>query len=209
MKGEFATTYGSGESPFPPGLAVGTIVRSVDPSTATAEHALLRPVVDLDSLSIVKVLRYQPAGAPMIRRLRLGFVVIICVVLQTTLFTHLRIDGVAPEVGLVAVLAVAYYDGAESGRVVRFRDGALDRSVPHHPARALRACPTRSPHMGWGCSKRAWCAGRRRSRPLLGGIGGFFGGLVFLSIGAVVGESGFLSLVEPEDGGDRRASTTP
>ena len=29
--------------------------------------------------------------------------------------------------------------------------------------------------------------------PLLGGIGGFFGGLVFLSIGAVVGESGFLS----------------
>ena len=51
----------------------------------------------------------------MIRRLRLGFVVIICVVLQTTLFTHLRIDGVAPDVGLVAVLAVAYYDGAESG----------------------------------------------------------------------------------------------
>ena len=64
VKGEFATTYGSGESPFPPGLAVGTIVRSVDPSTATAEHALLRPVVDLDSLSIVKVLRYQPAGTP-------------------------------------------------------------------------------------------------------------------------------------------------
>ena len=51
----------------------------------------------------------------MIRRIRLGFVVVICVVLQTTLFTHLRIDGVAPDVGLVAVLAVAYYDGAESG----------------------------------------------------------------------------------------------
>ena len=64
VKGEFATTYGTGESPFPPGLAVGTIVRSVDPSTATAEHALLRPVVDLDSLSIVKVLRYRPAGTP-------------------------------------------------------------------------------------------------------------------------------------------------
>ena len=51
----------------------------------------------------------------MIRRIRLGFVVVICVVLQTTLFTHLRIDGVAPDVGLVAVLAVAYYDGAEAG----------------------------------------------------------------------------------------------
>ena len=64
VKGEFATTYGTGESPFPPGLAVGTIVRNVDPTTATAAHALLRPVVDLDSLSIVKVLRYQPAVTP-------------------------------------------------------------------------------------------------------------------------------------------------
>ena len=30
--------------------------------------------------------------------------------------------------------------------------------------------------------------------PLIGGIGGFFGGLVFLAVGAVVGEAGFLSL---------------
>ena len=51
----------------------------------------------------------------MIRRLRLGLVVVICVVLQTTLFTHLRIDGVAPDIGLVAVLAVAYDDGADTG----------------------------------------------------------------------------------------------
>ena len=29
--------------------------------------------------------------------------------------------------------------------------------------------------------------------PLLGGIGGFFGGLVFLTAGAVVGQPGFLS----------------
>lgn len=64
VKGEYATTFGFGESPFPPGLAVGTVVHGVDPSTATAEHALLRPIVDLDSLSIVKVLRYQPPPIP-------------------------------------------------------------------------------------------------------------------------------------------------
>ena len=64
MKGEFAITRGLGESPFPRGLAVGTIVRSVDPSTATAEHASLRPIVDLDTLNIVKVLRYQPVPIP-------------------------------------------------------------------------------------------------------------------------------------------------
>ena len=64
VRGEFATTYGFGESPFPPGLAVGTVVHNVDPTTATAEHALLRPIVDLDSLSIVKVLRYRPPAIP-------------------------------------------------------------------------------------------------------------------------------------------------
>jgi rod shape-determining protein MreC len=61
VKGQYAITRGGGASPFPRGLAVGTVVRPVDPSTATAERAALRPIVDLDRLSIVKVLRYQPA----------------------------------------------------------------------------------------------------------------------------------------------------
>ncbi len=52
----------------------------------------------------------------MIRRIRLGLVIVVCVVLQTTLFTHLRIDGVGPDIGLVAVLAVAYEDGADTAR---------------------------------------------------------------------------------------------
>jgi rod shape-determining protein MreC len=64
MKGEFAITRGLEESPFPRGLAVGTIVHAVDPSTATAEHALLRPIVDLDTLNIVKVLRFRPVAIP-------------------------------------------------------------------------------------------------------------------------------------------------
>lgn len=64
VKGEYAITQGLAESPFPRGLAVGTIVHAVDPSTATAEHALLRPIVDLDTLNIVKVLRYRPVAVP-------------------------------------------------------------------------------------------------------------------------------------------------
>jgi rod shape-determining protein MreC len=64
MKGEYAITRGLNESPFPRGLAVGTVVHSVDPSTATAARGTLRPIVDLDRLTIVKVLRYQPPAAP-------------------------------------------------------------------------------------------------------------------------------------------------
>jgi rod shape-determining protein MreC len=64
VKGQYAITLGGGASPFPRGLVVGTVARDVDPSTATAERASLRPIVDFDRLTIVKVLRYQPAPAP-------------------------------------------------------------------------------------------------------------------------------------------------
>lgn len=129
----------------------------------------------------------------MIRRIRLGFVVIVCVVLQTTLFTHVRVDGVAPEVGLVAVLAVAYYDGAESGAFFGFVMGfavdlflttplglsALSYAITGYAVGFVQAGMVRRPPF---------------AAPLIGGIGGFVGGLVFLAVGAVVGEVGFLSL---------------
>jgi rod shape-determining protein MreD len=128
----------------------------------------------------------------MIRRLRLGFVVMICVVLQTTLFTHLRIDGVVPDVGLVAVLAVAYYDGAEAGAWFGFAMGlgidlflttplglsALSYAITGYAVGVVQAGMVRTPPA---------------IAPLLGGLGGLFGGLVFLAVGAVVGQQGFLS----------------
>jgi rod shape-determining protein MreC len=64
VKGSLAITRGLGASPFPRGLLVGTVVRTVEPSTATAELSSLRPVVDLDRLAVVKVLRYRPEATP-------------------------------------------------------------------------------------------------------------------------------------------------
>jgi rod shape-determining protein MreC len=64
LKGAFAVTRGLGASPFPRGLLVGTVVRTVEPSTATAELSSLRPIVDLDRLAVVKVLRYRPEATP-------------------------------------------------------------------------------------------------------------------------------------------------
>ena len=63
-KGELAVTRGSANSLFPKGLAVGTVTRTVDPATATQQQAQLKPVVDLDRLDLVKVLRYKPQAAP-------------------------------------------------------------------------------------------------------------------------------------------------
>ena len=134
----------------------------------------------------------------MIRRIRLGLVIVVCVVLQTTLFTHLRIDGVGPDVGLVAVLAVAYEDGADTGAIFGFLMGlaidlflttplglsALSFAVTGYAVGVFQAGVVRT---------TPWLA------PLLGGLGGFFGGLVFLTAGAVVGQPGFLSVRQPAD----------
>jgi rod shape-determining protein MreD len=129
----------------------------------------------------------------MIRRIRLGFVVVICVVLQTTLFTHLRIDGVAPEVGLVAVLAVAYYDGAESGAWFGFVMGlAIDLFLT--TPLGLSGLSYAITGYAVGVFQSGMVRRPPAIAPLLGGIGGFFGGLVFLSVGAVIGQEGFLSL---------------
>ena len=129
----------------------------------------------------------------MIRRIRLGVVVLVAVLLQTTLFTHLRIDGVAPELGLVCVLAVAYEEGANAGARFGFVMGlamdlflttplglsAMSYAITGYAVGVFQASIVRS---------TPWIA------PILGGVGGLFGGLVFISVGAMVGQDGFLSM---------------
>jgi len=127
-----------------------------------------------------------------IRRIRLGFVVLVAVVLQTTLFTHLRVDGAVPDLGLVAVLAVAYECGPERGVVFGFLCGlgmdlflttplglsALAWAITGYAVGVFQSSIVRT---------TPWLA------PLLGGVGGLFGGLVFLTVGGAVGEAGLLS----------------
>jgi rod shape-determining protein MreC len=61
-KGEVAITLGSFLEPYPQGLVIGAVVRSVEAGGAIARDAELRPVVDLGSLDVVKVLKYPPAA---------------------------------------------------------------------------------------------------------------------------------------------------
>jgi rod shape-determining protein MreD len=127
-----------------------------------------------------------------IRRVRLGLVILVAVVLQTTLFTHLRIDGVAPDLGLVCVLAVAYECGPETGVVFGFLCGlAMDLFL---------TTPLGLSALSWavtGYVVGVFQTQIVRTTPwlplILGGLGGLFGGLVFLLVGGAVGEPGFLS----------------
>lgn len=63
-KGDVAVTLGADDEFFPKNLVIGTIVREVGAGGAIARDAELRPVVDLDALTIVKVLRNQQVATP-------------------------------------------------------------------------------------------------------------------------------------------------
>ena len=62
-KGEVAITIGRA-SDYPAGLPIGTVVSDVTSGGSVARNAELRPIVDLDSLDVVKVLRYRKPAAP-------------------------------------------------------------------------------------------------------------------------------------------------
>jgi rod shape-determining protein MreC len=63
-KGDIAVTLGGIDKTYPQGLAIGTVVRSVGAGGAINRDAELRPIVDLDALTIVKVLKYPPVPIP-------------------------------------------------------------------------------------------------------------------------------------------------
>jgi rod shape-determining protein MreC len=63
-KGDVAVTLGTLGEFVPKNLVIGTIVRDLGAGGAIGRDAELRPVVDLDALTIVKVLKYPPVPAP-------------------------------------------------------------------------------------------------------------------------------------------------
>jgi rod shape-determining protein MreC len=62
-KGEVAITIGR-TSEYPRGLPIGTVVSDVTSGGSVARNAELRPIVDLDNLTVVKVLRYRKPVTP-------------------------------------------------------------------------------------------------------------------------------------------------
>lgn len=126
------------------------------------------------------------------RVLRLLLLLIGCVILQTSVFPHLRILDAVPEVALVASIAVAYRSGPETGAVFGFAAGLSVDLFVHTPA-GLTAL---------SCAVTAYIvgvlqAGLVRSTPwvapILAGLGGLFGGFLFVTVGVLVGRDEMLT----------------
>jgi rod shape-determining protein MreD len=123
------------------------------------------------------------------RAWRFALLVVLIVIVQVTVFPHLRILGVVPDLGLVLAVAVAYRYGPEAGALVGFAAGlgydlfletplgmsALAYALTAYAVGVLQTGMMRSP---W------WIP------PLLGGAAGFAGGLAFIGIGGLVGVDG-------------------
>jgi rod shape-determining protein MreD len=127
------------------------------------------------------------------RRIRLVLVVITLVVLQTTVFPSLRVFDAMPDLLLVATVAMAYEEGPQAGLVFGFASGLAIDLFLASPA-GLSALAFAATGYAIGIFQSGLMRESRSIRPILGFIGGILGGTIFVLVGAIVGESGYLTL---------------
>ena len=123
----------------------------------------------------------------MVRTMRLALLLVFLVVLQTTVFPHLRVAAVVPDLGLVAAVAIAVRYGPELGAMFGFAAGLAADVFLQTPlglgalafgltAFLVGAMQTRLVSPAW------WI------RPAVGIGAGIAAGLLFIGLGAVVGQ---------------------
>ena len=129
----------------------------------------------------------------MMRVLRLTLLLISIVLIQTTILPYLRISGVVTDLGLVAAIAVAYREGPETGSVFGFAAGlSMDLFLQTPLGLSALAYALTGYLIGilqGGLLRSSWWV-----PPVLGGIGGIIGGLLFIGIGALVGQEQLFAL---------------
>jgi rod shape-determining protein MreD len=117
---------------------------------------------------------------------RLVVIMVLTVLVQVTVFPHLRLFGVVPDLGLLLAVAIAFRHGPEAGALVGFATGlgydlflaspvgmcALAYALTAYIVGVLQTGMLRSP---------AWIP------PLVGLLAGFGGGLIFTVIGVLAG----------------------
>jgi rod shape-determining protein MreD len=124
---------------------------------------------------------------------RLLLLLIAIVLLQTAVFPYLRVAGVVPDLGLVATVAIAYHEGPELGAVFGFASGlAMDLFLQTPLGLGALAYALTGYFIGvlqGALVRSSWWV-----TPLLGFLGGIVGGLLFIGIGALVGQEQLFAL---------------
>ncbi len=122
----------------------------------------------------------------MTRVARLAALVFVIVVIQVSVFPHMRLFGVVPDLGLLLALAVGYYDGPEAGAVVGFAAGFGFDLFLATPL-GLNALTYAIVGYGIGVLEAGLFRSPRWLPSFLGAVGGLAGGLIFIGVGVLVG----------------------
>lgn len=128
-----------------------------------------------------------------LRRIRLILVVITLLVLQTTVFTHLRVFDAVPNLLLVAAVAMAYDSGPLSGALFGFAGGLCVDLFLTTPL-GLSALSYALTAYGVGVFQGGMIRETRRIAPVLGFVGGIVGNILFVVIGGIAGRGELFAL---------------
>jgi len=120
---------------------------------------------------------------------RLAILVVLFAIVQVTVFTHLRILGVVPDLGLVLAVAIAYRSGPEAGALTGFAAGLCYDLFLETPL-GLSALSYALTAYAIGLLAGGMLRSPRWIPPVLGAAGGLIGGLCFIGIGGLVGVPG-------------------
>ncbi len=132
-------------------------------------------------------------GRRLIRVGRLLLLLIAIVLVQTAVLPYARVFGVVPDLGLVATVAIAYREGPEMGSIFGFAAG-LSMDLFLQTPLGLTALAFALTGYVIGILQSALLRSTWWVTPLLGGLGGILGGLIFIGIGAIVGQEQLFAL---------------
>ena len=127
------------------------------------------------------------AGA-VIRAARLALLLVLLVVLQTSLMPHLRIAGVVPDLGLVAAVALAVRFGPELGASFGFAAGLATDVFLQTPL-GLSAFAFGFTAFLFGVVQGRLARPAWWMRPAIAFAAGIVAGVLFVGLGALVGQS--------------------
>ncbi len=124
----------------------------------------------------------------MVRSLRLALLLVLLVLLQTTVFPHLRIAGVVPDLGLVVAVALATRYGPELGAGFGFAAGLASDLFLQTPL-GLGALAFGLTAYLVGLSQNALVRPAWWVAPVVAALAGIVAGAIFVGFGALVGQS--------------------
>lgn len=119
---------------------------------------------------------------------RLGLLLVLLIVLQTSVFPHLRIAGVVPDLGLVVAVALALRYGPEVGAGFGFAAGLASDLFLQTPL-GLSALAFGLTAYLVGLTQNAFVRPAWWVAPVVAAASGIVAGAIFVAFGAVVGQS--------------------